>query len=132
HLDQLQPALVQTEHAALSDVEHRLSPLEGFAAGEGSVLDLAHEFALSVRREAADEDHLLRVLADVDEAAGAGQARAELADVEVAFGVGLREAEEGDVQPASIVEVELVGLVDDGLRVHRGAEVQSTGRDTAD
>ena len=58
----------------------------------------------------------LRVLADVDEAAGAGQPRAELADVEVAFAVGLRQAEERDVQPAAVVEVELVGLVDDRLR----------------
>jgi hypothetical protein len=51
----------------------------------------------------------LGVLADVDEAAGAGQPRAELADVEVAFGVRLRQAQHRQVQPAAVVEVELVG-----------------------
>ena len=39
-----------------------------------------------------------------------------LRDVDVALAVGLREAEERDVEPAAVVEVELVGLVDDRLR----------------
>jgi hypothetical protein len=86
----------------------------------------------SARREGADEDHGARVLADVDEAAGPGQARAELADVEVAVLVGLRQAQDGDVEPAAVVEVELAGLVDDGLRVHRRAKVQPAGRNAAD
>jgi hypothetical protein len=85
------------------------------AAGEGAVLDLGHELArrgvahdpqpMGLERklalagaEAADEDDLARALADVDEAAGAGQARAELGDVDVALGVGLGQAEEGDVE----------------------------------
>ena len=46
--------------------------------------------------------------------------------------VGLRQAEEGDVEPAAVVEVELVRLVDDRLGVHRGAEVEAAGRDAAD
>ena len=36
-------------------------------------------------RERADEDDLLGVLADVDEAAGAGETRAEFADVQIAL-----------------------------------------------
>jgi hypothetical protein len=52
------------------------------------------------RGEGADEHHLVRRLADVDEAAGARQARAELADVEVALGVGLCETEDRDVEAA--------------------------------
>ena len=55
----------------------------------------------------------LGALADVDEAAGAGQPRAEAGDVEIAVPVDLGEAEEGAVEPAAVVEVELVGLVDD-------------------
>ena len=42
--------------------------------------------------------------------------RAETADVDVAGGVGLGHAEHGDVQPAAVIEVELLVLVDDGLR----------------
>jgi hypothetical protein len=83
-------------------------------------------------RERADEDDLARRLADVDEAAGAGEPRAELADVEVAFGVGLREAEDRDVEAAAVVEVELARLVDHRLRVDRGAEVEPARGDAAD
>jgi hypothetical protein len=46
--------------------------------------------------------------------------------------VGLRQPEDGDVQPAAVVEVELVGLVDDGLRIHRRAEIQPARRNAAD
>src|SRR5262249_2225032 len=83
-------------------------------------------------REGADEHDLLRVLADVDEAARAREARAELRDVEVALAVGLRESEERDVEPASVVEVELIRLVDDRLRVRRRAEVEAARGDAAD
>ena len=86
----------------------------------------------AARRERADEHHRLGVLADVDEAAGAGQARAELRDVEVAVAVGLGEAEEGEVEPAAVVEVELVRLVDDRLGIDGGAEVQARCRHAAD
>ena len=82
--------------------------------------------------EGADEDHLLGVLADVDEAAGAGELRPELADVEIAVAVGLGEAEEGHVEPAAVVEVELVGLVDHRLGVGRRAEVDAARRHAAD
>src|SRR6185436_20290156 len=95
------------------------------AAGEGAVLDFAHElpgFAvlhdaqatvldrdlLPPGREGADENHLLGALADVDEPAGAGEARAELADVEIALLIRLSEAEEGRVEAAAVVEVELI------------------------
>ena len=47
-------------------------------------------------------------------------------------GVDLRQAEEGEVEAAAVVEVELVGLVDDRLRVGRGAEVEPAGRHAAD
>jgi hypothetical protein len=82
--------------------------------------------------EGAHEDHRARGLADVDEAAGAGQPRPEAADVEVALRVGLRQPQHRHVQAAAVVEVELAGLVDDGLRVDRGAEVQPAGRNAAD
>ena len=83
-------------------------------------------------REGADEHHLLGVLADVDEAAGAGEARAELADVEIALLVRLGETKERGVEPAAVVEVELVGLVDHALRVDRGAEAHASRRHAAD
>ena len=46
--------------------------------------------------------------------------------------VRLRKAEECDVESTAVVEVELVGLVDDCLRIDRGAEVEAAGRHTAD
>jgi len=46
------------------------------------------------------------VLADVDETAGTGGARAETTDIHVATAVGLCHAQESLVKPAAIVEIE--------------------------
>src|SRR5438270_1483453 len=118
-------------------------------AAEGTSLDLVDEIARrallhdlhpSARDgdvqapagEGADEDDLLRVLADVDEAARAGKLGAEAAHVEIAFAIRLGESEESDVEPAAVVEVELVGLVDHRLGVDGSAEVEASRRQAAD
>ena len=126
------PSGAEAEHAAVGDVEHGLAAFRREAAAEGAVLDLLHEFRIAARGEGAEEDDLLGVLADVDEAAGAGQPRPELADVDVALAVDLRHAEEGRVEAAAVVEVELRGLVHQRLDVARRAEVEAAGRQAAD
>src|SRR6185369_1298628 len=149
NLDQLQPARVgQAQYAAFGDIQDALAAAAGFPATEGAVLDLTDELAHRAfagdanlaafelhrqvaSREGADEHHGLGVLADVDEAAGAGQARTELADVEVALGIRLSEPQHGQVQAAAVVEVELVRLVDHRLAVDGGAEAQAAGRNAA-
>jgi hypothetical protein len=97
-LAQLKPVGGQSEHAALGDVQHLLRARGGVGAAEGHVLDLPDEFsrralvednelvvfdrhAQPAGVEGADEYHLLGVLADVDEAAGASELGSELADV---------------------------------------------------
>ena len=85
-------------------------------------------FGAAARREGAEKHHLLGVLADVDEAAGARQPGAELADVDAALAVGLRHAEEGHVEPAAVVEVELRRLIDQRLDVAGGAEIEPARR----
>ena len=107
--------------------ELALPPLGGDA--HAAVLDRDLQPA---GREGAGEHQLARVLADVDEAAGAGQARAEAADVDVAEPVDLGHAEAGQVEPAAVVEVELLVLVQQRLRVDRGAEVEPALRHAAD
>src|SRR6266404_8553724 len=148
-LDQLQTLPCEPEHAALGDIENVLAVLSGIRAGKGAVLDLVDELlVLAValdqqlaldhrnlevaRRERAAQHHLLRVLADIDEAAGAGQPRAELRHVEIAFLIRLGEPEEGRVETAAVVKVELIRHVDDRLRVGRRAEVEAPGRNAAD
>ena len=148
-LDQLEPVLRELEHAPFGHVEHGLAAAHRDLAAEGLVLDLVHELArlafgsnaqLPVRdlhfqpagREGAGVHDLLGVLADVDEAARTGELRPELAHVEVAFLVRLRESEKSGVEAAAVVEVELVRLVDDGMRIDRGTEIQAARRDTAD
>ena len=79
------------------------------------------------RQEGPQEDQLLGVLADVDEPARSGQFRAEPADVDVALGVGLGHAQKRRVQAAAVVEVELGGLIEDGVAVDRRAEIRSPG-----
>ena len=83
------------------------------------------------RGEGAHEDDLLRVLADVDEAAAAGDALAEAARVDVALRVAFAEAEERGVEPAAVDEIELGAMVDHRLVVHRGAEIEAAHRHPA-
>ena len=148
-LDELEAVLGQLEYATFRDIENRLAALHGVVAGEGPMLDLADELRLvavfddtqatvldrqlkPACRERADEHHFLGVLADVDKAAGAGEPRTEFADVQIALLVRLGEAEEGRIKAAAIIEVELIRLIDDGLRIDRGSEIESASRNAAD
>ena len=134
----------ELEHAALGDVQHRLALGDRVRAAEGAVFDFLEELAAGTGRndvqlalfdahratgeKGADEHHPLGILADVDEATGAGQAVAKLADIDVALLIDLRHAQEGDVQTTPVVKIELRGLVDDRLGIAGGAKVESTGR----
>src|SRR6185436_13460693 len=77
-------------------------------------------------------DQLFRVLADVDESAATGYSTAEAAGIDIAGGVAFAKTEEGGIEAAAIDEVECGAVIDDGLVVHGGAEVQAAHRDTAD
>ena len=96
---------------------HLLNEFSGSALVEDDQLAVVDRHAQLAGVESADEYHLLRVLADVDEAAGARKLGPELADVEIAPRVDLGEAEKGHVEPAAVVEIELIGLIDDRLSV---------------
>ena len=130
-------------------IEHGLAALSGIGAGEGAMLHLGDELAdrplphdleaaianLNLERsrhEGADKNDGLGVLADVDETASARKTRTKARYVEIAVPIDLGEAEEGTIEPAAVVEIELVGLVDDRLRVGGGAEVQAGRRHAAD
>src|SRR5262245_3389878 len=123
--------------------------LHGILARESAMLDFAYElaeFALAGNdqasvnhihderpcRECSDEHHGLGALTDVDKAARAGEALPEARDIEVAASVDLGKAEEGTIEPAAVVEVELIGLVYDGLRIDRDAEIKPGGGHAAD
>src|SRR5215470_14156653 len=94
-----------------------------------SLLDADPQIA---RREGSDEHHTLGRLGDVDETAGSGQSWTELADVEVPLAVGLRKPEKRKIESTTIVKVELIGLIDDRLRIDRSAEIQPGRRNAAD
>src|SRR5207253_11468723 len=134
----------QTEHAALVDVVVWLSPRAVVGAAERDLLypadelrprALVHDFQLPLpdhdlrpRGERPKEVDRLRILADVDEAAGPGELGPEAADVHVALAVGLGHAQERLVEPSAVVEIELGRLVDDRLGVRDGAEAQAASR----
>ena len=92
---------------------------------------LPHGDVGASRAEAAHEDDLLAVLADVDEAAATGDAVAEAACIDAAGAVALREAQEGRVEPSPVDEVELRAVVDDGLAVDGRAEFRAARRHSA-
>ena len=86
----------------------------------------------AIGREGADEDHFLGGLADVDKAAGTGELGTKAGHIEVTLLVGLRQPQVGDVDAAPIVEVELIGLIDDGILIHRSTEIQTPLRNAPD
>jgi len=88
---------------------------------EPAILDC--EFEVS-RREGADEDHFFCVLADVDEATSARKPWSELRDVEIALSICLRQPEHGEIQSATIVKIELVGLIYYCLWISGSTKVQ--------
>ncbi len=143
------PSFVRLEHAALGDIEHRLAQFGGIGPVEGNLPHLVDEFARApflqnpqapvldrhvepAGGEGADEHQAPGVLADIDEAAAAGQLLGEAADIDIALGVAFGHAEASHVQPAAIVEVELLVLLDDGVGIDRGAEIEAAGRHAAD
>ena len=85
-----------------------------------AVIDLDLE---TIAGERADEHDEAGVLANVDKAAGPGQAAAEAADVDVAGGIALSHAKTGHVEAATVVEIELLILVDHRIHVDPGPEV---------
>ncbi len=71
--DQFQSVGVQSKHRPLGDVQDRLAAPNRFAAGEGPMFDLGDELATAIiGQEGADEHQPTGILADVDEATGAG------------------------------------------------------------
>src|SRR5207342_3832257 len=57
--------------------------------------------------------------------------RPEPADIDIAQAVRLSHAQERGVETAAVIEVELGGLIQDGLRIYRRAEIQPPGRHAA-
>ena len=70
--------------------------------------------------------------ADVREAAGTADAALEGVDVDVALGVDLGERQAGDIEPAAVVEVEHVRLVDHRLVVEPGPALVAGHRHAAE
>src|SRR5262249_14764374 len=126
----------------LRDIEHALATFACGIAREGAMFDLADEFCHAALahdgksavldmdlqltgHERPDKHHRLGALTDVDETARARQPRTKARHVEIAPPVHRGEPQKGAIKPATIIEVELVGLVDDGLRIDGGSEVEA-------
>ena len=85
--------------------------------------------AAIIVHEGVAKTTLPRVLADVDEAARAGQLRAEVAQIEVTLGVCFGQPEHRQFEPAAIVEIELVRLVGAcGVVLFIADKVESVGK----
>src|SRR5450631_2291381 len=109
----------QFEHGSFRDTQNRLAYALRVFTGEGDLLHLLHELVdLSLTEDvnfailhgdlqpaggqSSAEDHLLRVLRDVDEPPAACDPRPELAHVDVALLIHLGEPEEGGIHPAAV------------------------------
>ena len=135
-LDEHEPVVLEREHRPFGDVADLLSALARQPAVERDLADLRHELAEAAlvrdpdpavdldletpRGQRADEVDLARPRADVREAARPANPPLEGVDVDVALLVHLRERQAGDIEPAAVVEIEHVRLVDHRLVVEAG------------
>src|SRR6516225_1746589 len=109
----------QFEHTALRHIKHWLPAVHCILAGKRAMFDLADKLCLitildqaqasvldrhaeTTRCEGTDEHDLLGILTDIDEAAGARQARAKFAHIQIALAVGLREPKKRCVKSAAV------------------------------
>ena len=143
------PSGLRAKTATFGDKQHVLTQFGGISAIVRHLLQLGHELGKSsflpdqrlpilpvdvqaTRCEGSAEDHGLGILGDVLEAADADDATTKTTDVDAALGIDLGEGEEGQIEAATIVEVELVGLIDDGVVVHGGSGIDTGCRGAAD
>src|SRR3954447_8734014 len=142
-LREAQPGIGEFEHRAFRDIGDPLvAPAPREWAVERDVTDVLDELAVlalpnnsdsglrdldpkSASREGAREHDVLGVLADVDEPAHAHDLISEPRDVNAAPGVYFRRREKGDVEPAAVVEIELIGLIDHREVVSRRAGLEA-------
>ncbi len=82
---------------------------------------------LASSREGTHEVHGLGVLADVDESARPSKLGAEPTHVHVPLCIHFSQPKEGLVEATAVIEVELVGLVDDRLSIGNRTEALATG-----
>src|SRR5260221_3172615 len=142
-----QAVVAEREDGPLRDVADLLPALTRELAVERDLLDTRDELAEgalpddpdsavdikleSLRRQRPDEVDPGRPGTDVWEAARATDTPLECVDVDVALGVDLGERQARDVEPATIVEVEHVRLVDHRLVVETGAALVAGDRHAA-
>lgn len=139
----------ELEDGTLSNVGDVLGVGEGLGTGEGDLTDrLEHvDLTLVVNVELAvlggdleallgegtEEEHTVGRLGDVNEATRSNVALTELGDVHVTSGgVDLSGTEVADVKTTTVVDIELLGGVDTGLRVVGRAEVVARGTKTTE
>src|SRR6478609_10795693 len=118
-----------TRERSVFDLAHEFRRLAFLEDAQASILDGDAELA---RCERADKHQLLGVLADVDETTSSGQPWSELADVQVTLRIRLSESKECCIEAATIVEIELIGLVNNRLRVDRRSEIEAACGHAAD
>ena len=71
-------------------------------------------------------------MADIDKPPCTRQPGTEFAHVEAALAVRLCQAEDSQVESTAVVKIKLVRLIDDGVGIDRGAEIEPPGRNSAD
>src|SRR5262249_32630518 len=114
----------------LSHVEDGLTGLGSVGAAEGGLLHLVDELRRSpftcdmhlpvckfdvqpTGRKRTREQKLLCVLRDVDEAAGPCEPAPEPTDIDISICVDLGHAKTCQIEPAAVIKIELLVLLDD-------------------
>ena len=147
--DEFQAFFGQFKHAAFRDVEDVFAVAGCIGTVESDLVDSFDEllgfafledldFAVfdsdfqAASRKGAAEVNIRCLLGNIRETAAAGNVATELADVDVARCIALSQTEVSDVQTAAIVEVELIGVVDDSIGIAGRTETSTALRYATD
>ena len=136
HFNHLEPFFVHFKDRALCD-KQGFAPLRGCKGGiVANLLDRMHELAMAslgddlqsavpafdlqtTGGKGAAEHDFAGVLTDIDEAANADNFISEPADIDIAFGINLGKGQKGNIQSTAIIEIKLLGLVDNRIIIKR-------------
>ena len=119
------------------------------ASGKGDLFDIRLEFLVlpfpvddqppaftvlsqAASRKGSHEDEFLRVLGQVDEAPGPGDAAVEFRDIDIAHGVDFRQAQGTEVKASAVTDVEHVGHLQFRFGIDSGPHIEARQRDAAD
>ena len=111
--------ILMCERARIGHLLHRTDELLFTTFARDLCLPTRPAYVEAAAGECRAEDHRLRVLTDIDEAARADNSVAESTDIDVAVLVDLCERKKRQLETTTVIKVELIRLINHSLIIAR-------------